>query len=387
MWYEEREALIEKHCLKMLEHLPLAVLIVGVSGRPLYMNRSARNLLGMGLQDLDPEAGIGDLAKVFCARVAGTDRSYPQKRCPLAKALTGEISTVDDMEIRQQGQTIPLEVSASPIFDEKGEIAFAIAVFKDIADRKKVERDLSQRRNELESLIAKARTGRRRLQILSRKRIEVQEAERRGIARELHDEIGQALTAIKINLQAAMGASEAQSVEEYLKEGIEVVERVLQQVRNLSLDLRPSMLDDLGLMASLRWYLDRQSQAAGIKIDFFGDPSIKRLPQEIETTCYRIVQEALTNVLRHARTSKVHVKVAPVKNGLGLIIRDSGMGFDVSDAMEHARSGESSGLLGMEERVLLAGGEINFKSRPGQGTEIRVFIPLGPHSLDHKVTP
>jgi PAS domain-containing protein len=152
---EARQALDEKHCLKMLEHLPVAVLIAEVSGRPLYMNRSARNLLGMGLQDLDPEAGIGDLLKVFCAHVAGTNQLYPRERSPLAKALTGEISTVDDMEIRHQGQTIPLEVSASPIFDEKGEVAFAIAVFKDIADRKKEERDLSQRRNELERLIAR----------------------------------------------------------------------------------------------------------------------------------------------------------------------------------------------------------------------------------------
>ena len=377
MWHEKRQALIEKHSLKMLEHLPLAVFIVDASGRPLYMNRFALNLLGKSLEEIGSRDRVGNLPEVFMAYVAGTDTVYPGERTPLAVALTGETSTVDDMEIRRQGQTIPLEVSAAPIFDEKGEIAFAIAVFKDVADRKKTERELSLRRNELESLILKARAGRRRLQILSRKRIEVQEAERGGIARELHDEIGQALTAIKINLQAAMGVSEAQSVAEYLKEGIEVVERVLQQVRNLSLDLRPSMLDDLGLTASLRWYLDRQSQASGIKIVFMGDPSIKRLPQEVETTCYRIVQEALTNVIRHARASEVRIEVAPVNKGLELVIRDNGMGFDLSEAMEHARAGESSGLLGMEERALLAGGEINIKSRSGKGTEIRVVIPGG----------
>jgi len=376
MWYEEREALIEKHSFKMLEQLPVAVLIVDISGRPLYINRSAQNLLSIGLQDLDPEAVINDLSKVFCAHMAGTGQLYPRKRSPLSKALTGEISTVDDMEIRQQGQAIPVEVSAAPIFNDRGEISFAIAVFKDIADRKKVERELSQRRDELESLIAKARTGRRRLQILSRKRIDVQEAERRGLARELHDEIGQALTAIKIHLQGAMRVPEAASVESHLTEGIGIVERVLQQVRNLSLDLRPSMLDDLGLMAALRWYLDRQSQTSGIKIAFIGDPSIERFPQEIETTCFRLVQEALTNILRHARASEVHVEIAPAEKGLQLVIRDNGIGFDVSDAMEHGRSGESSGLLGMEERAILAGGEINLKSRPGEGAEIRVFIPL-----------
>jgi len=219
MWDEEREALFEKHFLKMLEQLPVAVLIVDVSGRPLYINRSAQNLLGMGLQDLDPEIGVNDLSKVFSAHMAGTDQLYPREPFPLSKALTGEISTVDDVEIRQQGQTIPVEVSAAPIFDDKGEISFVIAVFKDIADRKKVERELKQRRNELERLIARARAGRRRLQILSRKRIEVQEAERHGLARELHDEIGQALTAIKIHLQAATRVPGAAPVESYLTRG------------------------------------------------------------------------------------------------------------------------------------------------------------------------
>ena len=377
MCYEEREALIEQHCLKMLEHLPIAVFIVDASGRPIYMNRSALGLLGKGLEEIGPQDRVGDLPKVFMAYVAGTDTLYPVERSPLARGLTGEISTVDDMEIRQQGHTIPLEVSAAPIFDEKGEIAFAIAVLRDIGDRKKVDRELSQRRNELESLIAQVRAGRRRLQILSRRRIEVQEAERRGLARELHDEIGQALTAIKIHLQTAMRLPEAVPVESYLTEGIGIVERVLDQVRNLSLDLRPSMLDDLGLMASLRWYLDRQSQTSGIKIGFIGDPSIERLPQEIETTCFRLVQEALTNVLRHARASEVHVEVTSVESGLKLVIRDNGIGFDVADAMEHARSGESSGLLGMEERAFLAGGEIDLKSDLGKGTEIRVVIPRG----------
>lgn len=377
MWYEERQVLIEKHCLKVVEHLPVAVFMVDASGRPLYMNRFAQNLLGKGLEEISSQDRVGDLPKVFMAYLAGTDQFYPKERSPLAMALTGKVSTVDDMEIRQQGQTIPLEVSAAPIFDERGELAFAVAVFKDIGDRKKVERELSQRQRDLESLIAQVRAGRRRLQILSRKRIEVQEAERRGIARELHDEIGQALTAIKIHLQAAMRVSETPTMEGYLKESIEISERVLQQVRNLSLDLRPSMLDDLGLMASLRWYLDRQSQTSGLKIEFHGDPSIERLPLEIETTCFRLIQEAVTNVLRHARASEVHVEVAPVEKGLKLVIRDNGIGFDVSAAMEHARSGESSGLLGMEERVFLAGGKIDLASGPGKGTEIRVVIPGG----------
>ena len=377
MWHNRRQALIKKHSFEMLEHLPVAVFIIDASGSPLYMNRLALNLLGNRLEEISPDERVNDLPEVFVPYLAGTDTPYPQERSPLARALAGEVSTVDDMEIRYRGQTIPLELSAAPIFDEKGEIEFAIAVLRDIGDRKKVDRELRQRRRELEGLIAQTRAGRRRLQILSRKRIEVQEAERRRISRELHDEIGQALTAIKIQLQAAMALSEVQPVDDYLKETIDVVERVLQQVRNISLDLRPSMLDDLGLMASLRWYLDRQSQISGIKIEFVGDPSIERFTPEMETTCFRIVQEALTNVLRHAQATEVHVEVARCDGGLKLVMRDNGIGFDLSDAMEHARSGDSSGLLGMEERALVAGGELDITSDPEKGTEITLVIPTG----------
>jgi signal transduction histidine kinase len=212
------------------------------------------------------------------------------------------------------------------------------------------------------------------LQILSRRLLEAQENERRHLARELHDEIGQALTAVKINLQAAQRTPDA--LVAYLEDSISIVDRTLQQVRNLSLDLRPALLDDLGLVVALRWYVDRQAQRVGFTAQFAADPSETRPRPDIETACFRVAQEALTNVVRHAQAQHVRVELRQRDAELHLLIRDDGKGFDVRAAQERAAQGASTGLLGMQERVWLVGGQIDIKSAPAWGTEIRVRFPL-----------
>jgi signal transduction histidine kinase len=159
----------------------------------------------------------------------------------------------------------------------------------------------------------------------------------------------------------------------------------LQQVRNLSLDLRPSLLDDLGLVAALRWYVDRQGQRTGIAAQFaFSAPSDAtrpadlRLPAGLETACFRLVQEALTNVVRHSRARHVSVELRLEAQTLHLSVRDDGVGFDVSSALAAAGRGQSLGLLGMHERVALLHGQIAIVSAPGQGTEVRVTVPVPP---------
>jgi signal transduction histidine kinase len=225
-------------------------------------------------------------------------------------------------------------------------------------------------------LLEQVRAGRERLQTLSRRLMEVQEVERRHIARELHDEIGQALTVMKINLQAVQRLLDTPALTPYLEESIRTVERTLQQVRNLSLDLRPSLLDDLGLVPALRWYVDRQAQGAGFSAQFAADPLEKRLHPDLEIVCFRIVQEALTNVTRHAQAQRVRVELRQREDELQLIICDDGVGFDVQAALNRAAHGASMGLLGLEERALLVGGQIEIESAPGRGTEIRACFPL-----------
>jgi len=225
-----------------------------------------------------------------------------------------------------------------------------------------------------------------KLQVLSQRLVEVQEAERRHIARELHDEIGQSLTAAEMNLQAALMAPPAASLQARLEESIKAVERVLEQVHDLSLNLRPSMLDDLGLEPALRWYAHRQAALTGMRAEFKAAPLEERLDPLIETECFRVAQEALTNVVRHARASVVQVELSRSDDHLHLCVRDDGIGFDVSTLRDEAVRGASLGLLSMEERTSLAGGGLEFTSAPGTGTEVHAWFPLKPRNRQPQST-
>ena len=215
-----------------------------------------------------------------------------------------------------------------------------------------------------------------KLQVLSQRLVEVQESERRSIARELHDEIGQTLTVAEMNLQAALNSPQTGPIERRLADSIEAVGRVQEQVHDLSLNLRPSMLDDLGLEPALRWYTNRQASLTGIKAEFRSEPLERRIDAIIETECFRIGQEALTNVVRHSKARNVTVELKQRNGQLHLIVRDDGVGFEVENVREKAMHGASLGLLSMEERAALAGGGLEFHSAPGKGTEIRAWFPL-----------
>jgi PAS domain S-box-containing protein len=216
------------------------------------------------------------------------------------------------------------------------------------------------------------RRANEQLHVLSRRLFQIQENERRHLARELHDQLGQALTAAKIDLQAAQSLEERTAIVRRLDDSIAILERLLQQVRQLSLELRPPLLDDLGLVPALRWYLDQQAQRADLRVEFFADPALERVDAAIETACFRVAQEALTNVVRHARAQTVSVELDRTPEALHLVVRDDGIGFDVVRAQQSA----SLGLLGMRERVALVGGELDCKSAPGRGTEVHAFFPV-----------
>jgi PAS domain S-box-containing protein len=215
-----------------------------------------------------------------------------------------------------------------------------------------------------------------KLHALSHRLVEAQESERRNIARELHDEIGQALTVMQLNLQALLQSPSANGLTPRLKESLAVVEGVLAQVRDISLDLRPSILDHLGLEPALRWYTIRQAALVELNVHFHFDGLEQRLDPVIETECFRVAQEALTNVTRHSQARNVTVNLRANDGRLHLCVRDDGVGFDVASVREQAVRGASLGLLGMEERAALAGGGLDFNSAPGRGTEVLAWFPL-----------
>ena len=241
-------------------------------------------------------------------------------------------------------------------------------------------------------LYEQVRSGRERLQLLSQQILYIQEDDRRHIARELHDQIGQALTALKVNLQSIQRSTNWNATNSgSFEESIAIIDRTVQQVRNLSLELRPSSLDDLGVVAAMRWYVDRQAQRAGFKWDLLVDPPEMRLNPDLETTCFRLVQEAITNVVRHAQASTVQIELRQLEYEIELVIRDDGVGFDVRAAQERSADDASLGLVGMEERVQLMGGriEITSSSTSGVGTQICAHLPLSVVSpfIDRRARP
>lgn len=226
----------------------------------------------------------------------------------------------------------------------------------DITDRKRAELALA--------------ASEARLQSLSRRLLEVQEHERRFLACELHDEVGQLLTGLGLQLEMAARAP-AGEVRARLAEAQGVVRDLTRHVRDLSLRLRPTMLDDLGLVPALVWLVDRVAASSGVQVALEHWGVDGGLPTDVATAAYRIVQEALTNVVRHAGVKEANVSVGCADGLLGIAISDHGAGFDPMSG--GARTG---GLSGMRERAELLGGEFAVTSALGRGTRVSVHLPL-----------
>jgi signal transduction histidine kinase len=220
-------------------------------------------------------------------------------------------------------------------------------------------------------LFDEAQRARHRLESLSRGLLEVQEAERRDLARELHDQTGQLLTALTMNLESLRRAAPP-ALESSIGDSLAIVQRLLREVRDLSFRLRPAMLDDMGLTEALRWYVDREARRAGIRATVTVESTVGRLPTPCETAIFRVVQEGMTNVARHARAGSVAVELRASGDCVNLVVADDGVGFD-ADA---GRDRLSLGLLGMQERVAQLGGTFEIESVPGHGTELRAQIPV-----------
>lgn len=250
-----------------------------------------------------------------------------------------------------------------PVREASGVVERLACITEDITESKEAEEALQK--------------AHRRLKVLSRRREEVREDERRHLSRELHDQIGQALTAANINLESARKAKDRRTIIRRLDETIVILEQILRQVRQISFDIRPPVLDDLGLVPAMRWMLDDSAVRAGLTSEFLADPNLKRADAESETACYRVGVEAVANVVRHAHARKVWLELHNSRNALELVVRDDGIGFDMAGA-EKRVDRDRLGLAGMHERTTTLGGQFKCKSTPGHGTELRAFFPLAP---------
>ena len=330
-----------------------------VAGPPEGINRSIRSPLGEGVSGkiaLDGQPRIvNDLAAVDLSHVIGMT---PEQIVARSRSVVGA-------PLQVGGKIVGVVTAAAPEPDHFNEDDLKLLLV--VADR--VAPAIERAR-----LVETVHAGRERLKALSASLLTAQEEERRRVAVELHDELGQVLTAVKINLQS-VGRKLDASFRSDLADAVASVDEAMERVRDLALDLRPAVLDDLGLPTALRWYTHRFARDTGIDVHFSAD-SVPRFEAALETACFRIAQEALTNVMRHAHAQHVWVDLKAGTGETELKICDDGLGFDVITARERAVGGVSVGLLGMEERVSSLGGAFEVRSVQGHGTRLSVRFPL-----------
>jgi PAS domain S-box-containing protein len=336
----------EERYRELYENAREAIYVHDLNGHYTSVNRAAEELSGYTRDEI--------LGTHYSRFVAPEYLDLVRDR--LCKKLRdGDETTYEVEVIAKDGRRVPVEVSSRLIY-ENGELAGMQGMVVDITERKR---------------------AREVLQSYARRLMQAQEAERQRIARELHDEIGQVLTAVKINLQAVQRLCGTNASPSPLIESVAIVDEALGRVRDLSLELRPSLLDDLGLPAALRWYLDGYTQRTGIASEVVSDlDEGKRLPRELETACFRIAQEALTNIARHAQASRVSLQLRRSPREVLLAIEDNGIGFDVDHLLKRASSAAALGLRGMQERALAVGGRVKIDSAFGRKTIVRGCFPL-----------
>jgi len=337
----------EERYRELFENSKDALYVHDMSGGYTSVNKAAERLSGYKREDL-----IGKhFATLVNPEYEGAVFGQFSKKLGDASETNYEVEI-----ITRDGRHVPVEVNSRLIF-ENGQAVGVQGCVRDISERKRAEEA--------------SRTYSRRV-------IEAQEAERRRISRELHDQVGQILTAVKMNLHSLHKKCSTLEILSSIEDNIQVIDEAVDQVRHLSVDLRPLLLDDFGLVVALRWYLDRQAKHGGVPADLINRSLDEddRFSSELETACFRVVQEAVTNVVRHASATAISVLLEKNGSELTVMVGDNGRGFNVNALRNGSAGAPTLGLRGMEERVHAVGGTITIDSGPALGTEICARFPI-----------
>ena len=338
-----------------LEQSSDGIAVTDLEGNLLFVNNAFATMHGYAAEEL-----VGRHLSLFHATEQMPSVEAANRQMQNTGEFSGEI-----WHVRRGGMVFPALMHNSLLRDEAGNTVGMIGSLIDITEHKRAEKAL--------------RESEERLRYLSSQLITAQEEERKGISLELHDEMGQTLTAIGLNLESIgkeLTPEHAAMIKDKLAETISLVEHASDHVRDLSLDLRPSMLDDLGLLPTLRWYVNSYEKRTETPVIFEALNLEERLAPEVEIVLYRIVQESLNNIRKHAQAKKVKIRLEQKKKKIGVLIEDDGIGFHSDRAVSETTLVKGIGLLGMQERVRLLGGSLKIRSREGQGTSIFVELPL-----------
>ena len=330
---ENEEALVGRTELlqTLFDNVPAMIAIFDRGGHVVWANREWQRVLGWSQAELQQ---LDILAEVY---------PDPADRAEAEDYIRSALPGWREFRTRTKDGRI-LDTAWVNVLLSDGR---NIGIGQDLTDRKRTEQER---------------------EALARRLVHLQEEERRAIARELHDDVGQLLAGLGLMIEAGDGPGSASRRQEMKR----VVDELIGRVRDISMKLRPPMLDELGLLPTLLWQIERFEVQASMRVDFRHADLNRRFPSEIEITTFHTVQEALNNVARHAGVTKATVEVWAGPRSLGARIEDRGRGFSVETALR----GHSSGLAGMRERCRLLGGQLTIESTPGTGTRLSIELPL-----------
>lgn len=368
-----------------MEHaLPARILLV--DDNPVVLFKVAHVLSGAGYTVIEARTGTEGLALARSERpdlilldvrlpdINGIEVCRRLKASPETSRLF--VVMLSEKETSAESQAGGLEAGADSYIARPIENRELIARIQAMLRIQQAEAALRLAQAELEQRVAERTAelsqANAALRAMSLRLVEVQEKERRFVAHELHDQLGQTLTGLKLVLEMSLKPTNPSQAESFA-EALRLIDDLMERIRRLSVDLRPHMLDDLGLVPALEWHFRRFGKQTGIQVQLKRTATFSRLPAPIETAAYRIVQEALTNVARHSGAKEAGVRLWADDERLRVQVEDRGKGFNAEQALA-ARN--STGLAGMRERAELLGGEFTLESSPGSGTLITVELPL-----------
>ncbi|MGH7453905.1 MAG: PAS domain S-box protein, partial [bacterium] len=342
----------------ILDSMADAVIVVDAEEKLLLFNPAAEQIHGISPTDAAPDEAMGRYGLYLPDMVT----PYPANKLPLARVLRGEVADAVEIFVRHPKAPKGLWVSANarPLNGDDGVLQGGVAVIRDITESKLAEHELRSSREQLRNLTNYLES--------------VREEERTHIAREIHDELGQVMTALKMDLSwlSKRLLKEQDSLLEKTQSMSKLVDMTVKTVQRISAELRPGLLDDLGLAAAIEWQTSQFRERTGIECEAALDLDGISLDRERSTMFFRILQEALTNVVRHAQATKVEIGLTRRERKLLLKVRDNGKGITNNKVYEAT----SFGLIGMRERARRFRGKVKIRGIQDKGTVLVVSMPL-----------
>jgi PAS domain S-box-containing protein len=340
-------------------------------GTILEVNETVSRLFGVSAKEL-----VGRNIREF---VGARNRSVTEDY--LQKLLRGmqEVAGVLPIQTRVGSKLLILEFRSSVVMQDSGEVCVQ-GIARNMTDQMRYERSLKKREMQLHRLLEKADLMREDLSLVTRELLKVQEEERLRIGRELHDEIGQLLATITLNLRLmkkTLAANDRLLLERRISDSEKLADEMFGRIRSFLHELRPAALGDRGFIPVVKTMLDEYSDRTGISTKLVdGFPDMGVLDYEKQVVLYRVLQEGLTNIVKHAHASNVNIHLSAANGDVLLTIRDDGDGFEVERSPLQTRQGHGLGLLGMRERLHLVHGQFGIESKVGEGTVIIATIPI-----------